>query len=73
MSAQTEKKSDPIPVEIPHTCLVARTAEAIYVAGQFHTKGAVTPFANLHPVELAKYERMARAAATEVLREPVTL
>lgn len=70
MSAQTEEKHH---TGLSKTCLVSRTAAAIYVASHFHTKTKFTAFEDLHPVEMAKFERMARAALTEALREPVTL
>lgn len=51
--------------------LVSRTAVVIYLASLFGNKQAVAPFEALHPVEQGKFIRMAKAALTEALREPV--
>lgn len=56
----------------PLDSLMGRTACVIYMAehaGQPH----VMAFEALHPTQHAKYERMAAAALTEALREPVTV
>lgn len=50
--------------------LVSRTAACIYIA-YMYGKTKFIPFEELHPVEMAKFERMAKAALTEGLREPV--